>query len=234
MTQRTKSIVSGVNMPNSTRTASEIVREVIERDGVIKHGLARGLINVRALARYIQDSTHEKVSFEAVVSAVRRYPVKRSAETRVAIGRMITKLAMKNKMVAVALRIQTDIPMELARFSSEVDYARGDTLRIVSGPEVVTVIIDSKNLDKLTSIIPKKNVLAITRNLAEIVVYHSDSIVKRPGNVAAITSELAMNDVNMLDCAATYGPPPQITIAVEEKDALRAYRSLERLSQTEQ
>ena len=53
-------------------------------------------------------------------------------------------------MVNVAIRNERDIPMELAQVSSEVDYARGETLRIVSGPETVRLIIDSKNLDKLT------------------------------------------------------------------------------------
>jgi hypothetical protein len=67
----------------------------------------------------------------------------------------------------------------------------------------------------------------------EIVVQHSEAIVERPGNVAAVTAQLAINDVNMLDCTASYGPPPQIVIAVEERDALRAYRALEALSRSE-
>jgi len=70
-------------------------------------------------------------------------------------------------------------------------------------------------------------------NLAEIIVYQSKTIVRRPGNAAVVTTELAMNDVNMLDHAATYEPPPQIAIVVDEKDALRAYQSLGRLNQAE-
>lgn len=66
-----------------------------------------------------------------------------------------------------------------------------------------------------------------------MIVYQSKAIVRRPGNVAAVTTELAMNDVNMLDCSASYGPPPQIAVVVDEKDALRVYQSLERLGQAE-
>jgi len=228
-----KSSTIDVNMANSTRTSSEIVRQIIETDGVIKYGMARGLINIRALARYIQVETGGATTFEAIVSAIRRYPIKETSEKRMAIGRMITKLSMKNKMVNVAIRNDSEAPLAFARFAGEIDYARGETLRVVSGPEAVTLLMDSKNLDKLTSTIPKKSIIMIIRNLAEIIVYHSEAIVRRPGNVAAVTTELAMNDVNMLDCAATYGPPPQIAIVVDEKDALRAYQSLERLSQAE-
>jgi hypothetical protein len=218
----------GVNMSKPTPPAGELVREVIETDGVVRHGLARGIINVRALARSIQKSTPEKLSFEAIVSAIRRYSVKNSPESGRPFGMTITKLSMKNRMAAVVLRNQPEIPSDLARFSREVDYARGDTLRLVSGPEVVTLIIDSKNFEKVASMIPKKNILSVTRNLAEIIVQHAEAIVRRPGNVAAVTTQLAVNDVNMLDCAATYGPPPQIIIVVEERDALRAYESLEK------
>ena len=217
-------------MANSTRHASEIVREIIERDGVIRHGLDRGLINTRALARYIQAATRGEATFEALVSAIRRYPVKKSSVKRIEVGRMITKVSMKNKMVNVAIRNEPGIPLELARFSADVDYSRGETLRIVSGPETVRLTIDSRNLEKLTSKIPKKNILDITTNLAEILVQHSEKIVRTPGVVATITTELAMNDVNMLDCTGTYGPPPQIAIVVEEKDAPRTYQSLEALS----
>lgn len=220
-------------MSYPTRSASELVREVIETDGVIRHGLARGIINIRALARFIQVSTHKKSSFDAIVSAIRRYPMEKGPDSDLAVGKMMTKLSMKNKMATVALRNQPEIPTDLAKFSREVDYARGDTLRIVSGPQVVTLIIDSKNLEKLTYMIPKKDVVMVTRNLAEIIVQHSEAIVRKPGNVAAVTTQLAINDVNMLDCTATYGPPPQITIVVEEKDALRAYESLERLGHSE-
>jgi predicted regulator of amino acid metabolism with ACT domain len=225
-----KSSKSDANMPNPARSASEVVRELIETDGVVRHGLEREIINIRALARSIRDSNREKLSFEAIVSAIRRYPLEKGSGSRVAGGRIVTKLSMKNKMVAVALRNQPEIPRNLARFSSEVDYSRGDTLRIVSGPEAVTLIMDLKNLEKLMSMIPRSNVLAVTKNLAEIIVQHFETIVRRPGIVAIVTTQLAVNDVNMLDCAATYGPPPQITIVVEEKDALRAYEALEKLS----
>jgi hypothetical protein len=38
-------------MPDKKQSAGELVRNVIERDGVIRNGLARGLVNHRALAR---------------------------------------------------------------------------------------------------------------------------------------------------------------------------------------
>ena len=122
-------------MRNSTRSASEIVRETVERDGVVKHGLARGLINVRALARSIQVATSGETSFDAILSAIRRYPIKQSSARRTSIGKMILKLSMKNRIVVVSIRNQPELQLMIARFAGEVNYARGESFRVVSGME---------------------------------------------------------------------------------------------------
>lgn len=219
-------------MSNPTRSISELVREVIERDGVIRNGLARGLINARALARYIQVAMREDASMEAIVSSIRRYPLKEITTKRQSVGKMITKLTMKNRIVVVSIMNEPSITTALARFSSEVDYGRGETLHIVSGIETVEVVIDSTNLGKLTSMIPKKNVIGVNGNLAEIVVALSEIAFTTLGVVAAIATELAMNNVNLFTYL-TYAHPPHAIIVVEEKDALKSYQSLERLSKAE-
>ncbi len=219
-------------MSNPTRSTSELVREVIERDGVIRNGLARGLINARALARYIQVATREEVSLEALVSSIRRYPLKEVTTKRQSVGKMIIKLTMKNKIVVVSILNEPSITTALARFSSEVEYGRGETLHIVSGVETVEAVIDSSNLEKLTPMMPKENIIQVSGNLAEIVVSLSEIAFKTPGVIATIGTELAMNNVNLVTYL-TYGHPPHVIIVVEEKDSLKSYQALERLSKAE-
>ncbi len=206
------------------------MREVIERDGVIKEGLARGLINVRALARYIEKATHGQHSFEALVSAVRRYPIQKSAGEYRDIGKLIRKLTLKNEIVAVAVRSSPDVPAWLAKFSGAVDYGRGETFRVVSGAESVTVVIDSSNLDKLKAIIPRSEILRVLSDLSEIVVILSDEALRRVGVGATIFTELAVNRVNFL-YTMSYGPPHAFVLIVDREDAMAGYRALERLRQ---
>ena len=208
------------------------MKEAIETDGVIKYGLAMGLINQRALARYIQVATRETYSFEAILSAIRRYPIKESSAKRERVGKMILKLSMKNKVVEVSVRNRPEIQLALAHFAGEVNYAVGETFWLVSSPEVVAITIDSKNEDKLYSKIAKRDVLRRLENLAEIVI-EMPTIVYMPGVVSAITTELAINDVNIMSISASGeapGPSELIMILVDEKDVLKAYQSLERLS----
>jgi hypothetical protein len=218
-----------VNTSDSKRPPSEAVKEIIERDGAIKIGLARGLVNARALARYIQIATREQYSFEALVSAIRRYPIKASAARYQDAGRLITKLTLKNNIVAVTIRSAPEVPLILAKFSGEIDYGRGETFRVSSGAESISVVIDSKNLEKLTATIPKKDIVRVLGDLSEIIVVLSDVALKTVGVAATITTELAINGVNIM-YVMSYGPPHTMVFIVEEDEALSGYRGLQKLS----
>ena len=219
-------------MGESPRTARDVVREFIERDGVIRNGLARGLVNVRALARYIQIATHENYSFEALVSAIHRYPTKENAERYQRVGGFIQKMTMKNEIVRISVYNEPDIPVMLARFSEKVDYGRGDTFHLATGIDSVNVLIDSKNKERLLAALPKRSVREVLGDLAEIIVLMSEKAIMTKGVAATVTTQLAVNDVNLRDLVwSMVQSAPHAIIVVEERDALRAYRAIEDLRQ---
>ena len=172
-------------------------------------------------------ATHEQYSFEALVSAIRRYPVKSSAAKHREAGKLILKLAMKNKIAVATIRNSPEMPLVLAEFSKGIDYGRGETFRVISGPESVCVVMDAKNLGRLVATISKKDVMKTLDNLSEIVVTESEQAWTTPGVVAAVATELAMNGINLVTSAA---PPTTHILIVDEAEALNAYRAIERLS----
>jgi len=228
-------------MSDMERSTGEVVKEMIERDGSIKIGLARGLINARALARYIQEATHERYTFEALLSAIRRYPVKESTGRRVVVGKAIRKVSLKNKISVILIRNRPELQPILAGFAGELDHAGGDTFRMVATARVVKVEIDSKNVDGLTAKLQRREVLNRMDNLAEILVETSD-VLFTPGVLAVIDTELAMNGVNILEHSTLYelskagGEQRQTKFLsqdiyiVDERDATKAYEALQRLS----
>jgi len=136
-------------MSDPEHSTRDVVREMIERDGSIKIGLARGLINERALARYIQKETHERYTFEALVSAVRRYPIHEGTRMRTTAGKAIRKIELKNNICVILLRNRAELQPMLAKFVGELDHAGGDTFRIITTARAVKLEIDSKNADEL-------------------------------------------------------------------------------------
>jgi hypothetical protein len=214
-------------MSNQPKPAGELVREVIERDGVVRNGLARGLVNHRALARWIQNSSPSEASFDALLSAIRRYPVRESTARRQFTGGMILKLSLKNRIVVISLRNEKDVQKAIARFSEEVNYANGETFRVVTSMEAVSVTLDSRNAGKLEARVSKSQVLRKLDNLAEVMVTLEPDAEKVSGVISTIASELAINDVNIRQLTSV--GPGRVIILVDEDDALGAYRSLEAL-----
>ena len=215
-------------MANSTRLASTLVRKTIERDGVVRHGLSRGLINAHALARSIQHANPKAASFDAILSAIRRYPLGEPDESQHATNRIIHKLTMKNNVSVLSIRNHPEVQLTIARFAEEVDYTHGETFRVVIGPKTISVTVDSKNADRLASVIPKARLVKQIHNLAELVLDLTADADIALGVLAAITNELAVNDVNIIQLS-TLGPG-HILILVDERNATNAYQALSTLN----
>lgn len=147
-----------------------------------------------------------------------------------AVGKLILRLTLKNKIIDVEVPNEPEIPAALAKFSEEVDYSRGDTFCIVSGIQTVRVVIDAKNLDKLAAALPPKNVRSVIPDLAEVIVTLSEAALKTPGVVATMSSELTRNGINIYEYVHA---TPHAIIEVEDKDALRTYQVLESLASGE-
>jgi aspartokinase len=204
----------------------EAVRRVLDASPAIREGLAGGLVNVRALARRIQVTSAPRASIEALVAAIRRFPLEGAVERDRAIGELITKLRLKNEIVDVEIRNDPAIPGLLAKFSQRVDTSKGESLSVASSVDGVVVVTDSANLDSLIEVLPRRNVTNITRNLAEVSVTLDQSYKKMVGVIARLTTEIALERINIRDFIHS---APHIGIVVEERDALRTYRAMERL-----
>jgi hypothetical protein len=237
---------SFVVLSDSQRSTADVVRETIERDGSIRIGLARGLINERALARYIQKATHERYTFEALVSAIRRHPIQESTKARAITGKVIRKIGLKNDISVVLLRNRAELQPILARFAGELDHAGGDTFRIITTAKVVKLEIDSKNADDLLARVQRGDLLQRWDNMAEISVETSEEMRDTPGIIATLFTELAMNGVSVLEHSSIDEPPktgdksqrqapymaqyiPYDIFIIEERNATRAYEALQGL-----
>ena len=215
-------------MSNEAQSAGELVRSTIERDAVVRLGLARGLINHRALARSMQTETGTVVSFDALLGAIRRYPLQKILEKREKAGKMILKLAMKNKVAVLSMKNDGDTQRAIARFSEEVSYSAGETFRVISSMDFVSVTLDAKNADRLETRVPKSNIRKKLRDLAELTIEMNPEVEDTPGGLAAIVGELALNEVNIRQLTSV--GPGRVIILVNETDALDSYRALEALA----
>jgi hypothetical protein len=217
-------------MSDSARATRNLVERTLERDPAVRRALQRDLVNVRALARSIIDTSGTDASLAAVISAIRRYPLQKQTESR-SVGEVIAKLSLRDGITAFGLENSEEIWAALSKLPAEVKVARGDTLRIISGVEATTVIVDSKNADRLRNSLPSRSIGRSFADLAEITVHLKEPSWETTGVLSALATELALNGVNIVYHFG-YGPPPCIVFEVHEKDAVKAYHAFESLKKS--
>lgn len=214
-------------MSKKAQRLTDIVRDKIEEDPVIRQGLERGLLNVRSLARHIQSTAGSGATLGAIVSAIRRNPVDVSAGPR-PVGPLISKLTLRDQISAFGIMNFEEIWGALLRLTDEIQVSRGDVLRIISGVEATTVVIDTKNADKLRALIPKERIGKVFTDMAEIIVQLRDSSWETTGVLSTLATQLSLSGINLLFHFG-YGPPPCIVFEVSEKDAIKGYEAMEKL-----
>ena len=176
-----------------------------------------------------QEVNHETEHAEPFAGVIRRRPVRVRTIDLKSVRGIISKLTMKDRIVIVKLTNDSEMPEALARFSETVDYGRGETLHIVSAIETVSIVTDSKNLEKLIAMIPQKKILGVYPGLGEIVISFPEDTIFMPGIVATISGILAKNKINILEY---FGSSPQSIVIVDQQDALRSYQLLQELTVT--
>ncbi|MBI2137822.1 hypothetical protein HYU12_04880 [Candidatus Woesearchaeota archaeon] len=208
-------------MTNVTRD----VQRFLDNDTAIRKDLSRGFINRRALAQYLQKLLRIVGGVDAVISAVRRYETGLSEENRFEkAGALIrnAKISTRTGIAIIALEKASEVQGLLPKLFSVIHYERGEVLRIVQAEESIKVIVDERNVDKVLAIFRQGNVIKIERSLAEVNMKLAPVSAKVPGVLAMLDTELANNDVNIVE---TISCVPELLWFVDSNDLLKAHKT---------
>jgi aspartokinase len=198
------------------------VWKILDTSPDIRKNLSRGLINHSALARYIIEKNNINATLDAVISAIRRYKLDRFDELFDAANKMIgaSSFSTKSNLANLSVIKDAEIQKILPKLFSLIHYNRGDVLRIIQADESIKILVDEKNLEKVTSLFPKDKILKKDKNLAEINMHLHPEAVNTPGLIAIASNELAMNGINIME---TMSCVPELLWFVNEKDILKAH-----------
>jgi hypothetical protein len=202
------------------------VERVIETDPVIKRGLQRQIINLRALARFILEADDVEATPDAVLGIIRRYPLGGEEEDGLRRVFRDCELAMRNRVGDLALENGPDIMKRIAEFASTVKTTKGESLRVIVGLKSIRVIADQKALENFRETLRPKEIVRYSTDLAEISLLLPHEAEEAKGTIARITTELALNDVNLIGVMCC---SPESILLLAEKDAPRALEALQRM-----
>ena len=191
----------------------------------MKKDIGRGVINTRALARFILEKHGIEASIDSIITAIRRYerefqPLKQ--ETKLTRVFKDANIMTKDNVVCYTLAKRSD-----KYISMILDLnADKDFIRISKGLRAIKVIVDKDYADQVEKIIPDKHVIKVTDDIGELNVLLPEKISKMHGGLAKISSEIAFQNINIEEIIIV---PPEFLIYVKRVDLLKAYESIMRL-----
>lgn len=211
-------------------STAQAVATYLDQDGVVREALSRGIVNQRALARWLIETKGWDATEEAVISAVRRHLEREDADRSVFdAARALFDAAHVNMRSRVGLVVAAktqEVQERLPELFQAVDYSRGEVLRILQTDRCIKVIVDEANLASVGDLLGEDAVQEVHDGLAEINVVLPEETVTTPGVLALICTTLALHRINILEVATGL---PEHLLFVAQEDARRAYETLEDL-----
>jgi len=204
------------------------VWKTLDNNPSIRRCMSQGLINNTALARYIIAEKKVNGNLDAVSSAIRRYKLDKYDEIFDTVNKIVSfgELSTRSRLANIAVIKDAEIQEILPKLFSIIQFNRGDVLRIIQADEAIKILVNEKNLEKVKNLLPKKKIIKIDQNLAELNIHLHPDAIKTPGIIAAISNELAMNNINVMEFMSCV---PEMLWFVKEKDILKAYNVLYQL-----
>lgn len=216
-----------VSQLRSTPSVSAEAASLVSRDGVLLEALSRGIVNYRALARWINRTYGVGASEEALVSAIRRLkkpgvenPFHRAREV---ISR--SHLNVRSQACQITAPKSKAVQELLPRIFQQIDFARGEMLYYTQGETGTKIVVDESNLKPVQALLGP-HLGKITRGLAALIVVEPEEGLQVPGILALLSTSLALHDINIVDAMWGY---PEYIFFVREPDTLRAYEALQSL-----
>lgn len=193
-------------------------RQFLGKHPEIEKSYCLGLINRRALARFlIKRGIGKNNEFEAIVAMLRRY----TFENHEIIEKNFfsdIRVNFKDKILIIDLEKSKQSLIEIEKIIKQVDYDKGDTLKVVVGSSSIKLYIDEKKKKEIKQLLEGfKN--KEMHNMVEISLMFPDSSVRSKGVISALTRELALNNVLLIEILTS---SPELILYLEDKYLLKA------------
>ena len=159
------------------------VWKLIDTDPSLRYDLERNLLNIRAVARYFMDLGID-ASEDAIISAIRRYPKEsKLKDYNKNVLKLLSKstISTRSNIVNIAVSKGNHLKEILPQIFSIIKFEKGEILRITQGEENIRIIIDQKNFEQIIEVLPKKEILEIRKDLAEINIHLPKEVAQTRG-----------------------------------------------------
>ncbi len=198
------------------------VWKALQTDPAIMRDLQRKLVNTRALAKYLIHKYDFKVSLDAIISSIRRFPLESYQEEEKILQHIFqdSVVSTKNNIACITIDLS---PNQVFQKLCTINLP---AFRITTGTEEVKILVEDRHADAIAKMFKG---CAVEHSLSEISITAAEKAIKTKGVLARIAQEMALANINiheMCMCA------PQFLIYVSQKDIVKAHERIITLTQS--
>jgi len=193
----------------------------------VRESRNKGLINRRALARYIAEQ--EKIPIkqsEALIMALRRYPQEssKSKDLQQLVKNMRT--SAKDNIAIISLKNSEAVLEKLAQAIKSINHSPNETFKIVQSALSIKIFTDRTRVTQIREIFDAKDIIGACENVSEIDIIFPREVVNTRGTLSYICAQFLVNKINIVELiTSTY----ELLIYVDNSDLLRAYEVVKNL-----
>jgi sulfur transfer complex TusBCD TusB component (DsrH family) len=184
---------------------TEGVRQYIESHPVVADAIRMGIANNSAVARRIAKD-RQYSQFQAVLAAVRRYPLVGPTTQRDEVVRRVlrqSRIETRTKIATVTVTQGIDVLQRLGDVVEEL-LDENSICRLIQVSRGTVIILEEDSVPRLTKRLRESQIIGTRRGLVELAVTSPESIEQTPGLLALLASVLAARGINIVQGMSCY------------------------------
>jgi hypothetical protein len=212
-------------------TISSAIKEIVDSKPMLYEAIHQGIVNYANLAENLK---HEielmvggKVALPAIVMALRRYADRMEPSDEKKIPFVFkSEIVMKTGLMDITFVKTPALLSKLKKIYELVDHDKGETLNIIQGNYEITIVVSEKYKKDVLDLLKEEKALNQQKGLVSFTMSFSKGFFYSPGIIAKVTRTLAWENINIFEIISTM---TELIFIIDQKDTMRAYKSLQLL-----
>lgn len=208
---------------------SDVVASIVRQSPLLEEGLARGLINVSALARdilpQVERKTLKEVTEGAVVMALKRLSAELAVQHHSAkVFQNTPDMIVRSNLFELTVRNSPTLPAKQPALAALVaSQDNSHFLTVTSGVFETTIVASDALRVRIEHTLGDERIVNEIPNLSSITIRLNDAFLEVPGSIAQILKYLAWEGINIIEVVSTY---LELTVILRQNDTERAFAAL--------
>jgi hypothetical protein len=211
------------------RAIADVVRQLVSESPFLEDGLARGIINLSALARELRPRVEAELVKEigegALVMALKRLTpkIREQVGVRRGLPSFLKDLTVRSDLSEITFVKSQTLPAKQRELLAEAQRGAHEFVTFTRGSFEVTAIFDSSLREAADRIFAGETVVSRLDDLAAITIRLAAETVETCGVYYEVLKRLAMWNINLVEVVSTY---TELTVILDRDQVDRAFSIL--------